>query len=105
LMSAEGKATLEIIRSLLASGLGTEAFPRADTHEEVQALVRRLQQEGKTLEAKIVISGFTLWPVTHHEIEQACETCMYYLRLRKHCELPELDLPVEPEWSCRLWRI
>jgi hypothetical protein len=30
---------------------------------------------------------------------------MYYLIRRRHCALPELDLPVEPDWSCRLWRI
>jgi hypothetical protein len=24
---------------------------------------------------------------------------------RRFCELPELMLPVEPQWSCRLWRI
>ena len=39
------------------------------------------------------------------DIEQACETCMYYKVHRRYCELPELELPVEPEWSCRLWRI
>jgi hypothetical protein len=30
---------------------------------------------------------------------------MYYLLHRKFCELPELALPVEPTWSCKLWRI
>jgi hypothetical protein len=30
---------------------------------------------------------------------------MYYKVHRRYCELPELDFPVEPEWSCRLWRI
>ena len=33
----------EEVRTLLASGLQTEVFPRADTHEEVQAIVARLQ--------------------------------------------------------------
>lgn len=103
-MSADADAKREQIKSLLAGGLGTEAFPRADTHDEVQSVVKRLR-EADDLKAKLVVSGFTLTPVMHNEIEQACETCMYFLVRRRHCELPELDLPVEAEWSCRLWRI
>ncbi len=95
----------EDIRALLTDGLVTEVFPRADTHEEVQAIVARLQEAQGDLKALLVISGFTLEPVTHEGIEQACETCMYYKVHRRYCELPELELPVEPEWSCRLWRI
>ncbi len=95
----------EDIRALLADGLVTEVFPRADTHDEVQAIVARLQEAQGDLEALLAISGFTLKPVMHEGIEQACETCMYYKVHRRYCELPELELPVEPEWSCRLWRI
>jgi hypothetical protein len=95
----------EAIRSMLDGGLVTEVFPRADTHEEVLAITRRLQQEGATLEAKLVIGGFTLLPIEHEDLEQLCRTCMYYQTHRRHCVLPELDVPVEPEWSCRLWRI
>ena len=91
--------------ALLRGGLRTEVFPRADTHEDVQAIVQRLRQSGGGLESRLAIGGFTLEPVTHAEIEQACESCMYYLVHRRYCELPELDLPVEPQWSCRLWRI
>jgi hypothetical protein len=98
-------ATREEIRSLLAGGLGTEAYPRADTHEQVQELVKRLQEEGTDLPAKLVIAGFLLSPVHHNELEQSCRSCMYYLIRRRHCTLPELDVPVEADWSCRLWRI
>ena len=38
-------------------------------------------------------------------IEQSCATCMYCERHRRYCALPELQLPVEPRWSCTLWRI
>jgi hypothetical protein len=93
------------IRSLLAGGLETEVFPRADTHEQVQAIVARLQAPGADLKAKLAIGGFTLTPVEHGGMEQSCETCMYYKVHRRFCELPELDVPVEAEWSCRLWRI
>lgn len=92
------------IAALLASGLATEVFPRADSHEDVQAIVARLRQT-QNLKTKLVIAGFTNHPVEHGGIEQPCETCMYYLVHRKYCELPELACPVEPGWSCRLWRI
>jgi hypothetical protein len=94
----------ERIRALLAGGLITEFMPRGDSHEAIQAIVARLQGAAD-LEARLVIGGFTLHPVEHDGIEQACETCMYYLVHRRYCELPELDVPAEPEWSCRLWRI
>ena len=93
----------EEIRGLLAGGLKTDAFPRAYTQDEIQAVVTRTR--GASLETKLVIGGFTLTPVTDADMEQACETCMYYKVHQRYCELPELDLPVEPEWSCRLWRI
>ena len=92
-------------RSPCSRGLTTEVLPRGDTHEDVQAIVARLRAPASDLTAKLVIAGFTLTPVEHDGIEQACETCMYYLVHRRYCELPELDVPVEPEWSCRLWRI
>ncbi len=93
------------IETKLRAGLDTEVEPRADTHERVQEIITRLRTSDGSLEVKLVIGGFTLEPIEHGGIEQACETCMYYLVHRKWCELPELDLPVEPQWSCRLWRI
>lgn len=90
----------------LKSGLKTEVWPRAGTSEEVNAIVNRLQNEaGEDLEKKLVIAGFTDHMIEIEDIEQPCETCMYYKVHAKFCELPELMLPVEPEWSCRLWRI
>lgn len=103
-MSNEDDKRREEIRILLAAGLNTEVYPRADTHEQVQEIVARLQAD-KDLKSRLVIGGFTLAPIMHEDIEQACETCMYYKVHRRFCELPELDVPVEPEWSCRLWRI
>lgn len=94
------------IARLLADGLEAEVYPRADTPEETQAIIARLRTEaGADLEKRLRIGGFTLDKVEHGGIEQLCETCMYYLVHRRYCELPELDMPVEPQWSCRLWRI
>ncbi len=93
------------IWSMLGGGLPTEVLPRADTHEQVLAIVQRLREDERGLAGKLVIAGFTLSPVEHEGMSQICRTCMYYHSRRCHCVLPELDLPVEPQWSCRLWRI
>ena len=91
---------------LLASDLKTEVWPRAETGDDVNAIVNRLQNEaGDDLVKKLVIAGFTDYTIVADDLEQPCETCMYYKIHAKFCDLPELQLPVEPEWSCRLWRI
>ncbi|GHE01070.1 hypothetical protein U879_13195 [Defluviimonas sp. 20V17] len=104
--SPEDDALRARIGDMLASGLETEVWPRAETSEMVNQIVGRLRTEAAgDLEKKLVIGGFTDHTITAEDMEQPCETCMYYLIHRKYCELPELDVPVEPHWSCRLWRI
>lgn len=104
--TAEDDSLRNEIAGKLGAGLKTEVFPRAETSEMVVELIARLQNEaGDDLDKKLIIGGFTDHTIEVQDIEQPCETCMYYLVHRKFCELPELMLPVEPEWSCRLWRI
>jgi len=106
--SGADESRRETIRKLLDAGLDVEAFPRCDSHEQAQAVVRRLQGlDANDLPGRLVVAGVTNFTVEHPEAElaQPCETCMYYLVHRNYCELPELDIPVEPDWSCRLWRI
>ena len=99
-------ALRSVIAGKLKAGLKTEVFPRAETSEMVNEFITRLQNEaGDDLDKKLIISGFTDYTIEAHDIEQPCETCMYYQTHNKFCDLPELMLPVEPEWSCRLWRI
>ena len=94
------------IEAKLKAGLETEVWPRAETSEMVNEVVGRLQNEaGEDVTKKLVVAGFTDHVIEVDEIEQSCETCMYYLIHRRFCELPELMLPVEEDWSCRLWRI
>jgi hypothetical protein len=94
------------IGARLRDGLEAEVVPRCDAQEDVLAVVQRLKTLAPDdVDGRLIIGGFTDHAVVHEEIEQACETCMYYLVHRRYCELPELDLPVEPHWSCRLWRI
>ncbi len=99
-----------VLRVMLQSGLKTEIEPRAYTSEEVIHLVARLRSLSATAFAeKLTIAGFTLTPYapphSEDDLSQSCETCMYYVTHRRFCELPELNLPVEKDWSCRLWRI
>ncbi|WP_254892687.1 hypothetical protein [Acidithiobacillus thiooxidans] len=94
------------LEELLRTGLRTEAEPRAYDPEMQQSVLTRLQKiPEEEIAERIAIAGFTLHPYAAEGIEEACETCMYYLSHRQFCALPELMLPVRPEWSCRLWRI
>ncbi|MEQ8289319.1 MAG: hypothetical protein RIB78_06315 [Gammaproteobacteria bacterium] len=94
------------LQESLSNGLDVEVEPRAYTHEEILEVISRLQNlEESDVINKLKVAGFTLKPYVIDDDEQACETCMYYKVHRRFCELPELMLPVEEEWSCRLWRI
>ncbi len=104
-MSNELEAIRKDIETALNDGLRTEAMPRADNLDAVNEIIGRLRDSDGSLQSKLVIGGFTLTPIDYGGLEQACETCMYYLVHKKYCDLPELDLPAEPQWSCRLWRI
>ena len=98
------------VTQLLQNGFATEVEPRAYTSEAVNDLIHRLQSYGPNhVEEKIKIVGLTLQPYQPPDMEddlvQSCESCMYYVIHRRFCELPELALPVEKDWACRLWRI
>lgn len=55
------------------------------------------------LKGKLAVSGLVDEP--YGDDRMRCQECMYYLVHRKWCDLPELAIPVEPDWWCRLWRI
>ncbi len=109
-MSTDGDSLRETLQNLLKDGLKTEVEPRAYTSEEVQQLVGRLQSIPQNdFSKKLITAGFTLNPYTSpdqdDDLKQSCETCMYFVTHRRFCDLPELRIPVEKDWSCRLWRI
>jgi hypothetical protein len=92
------------IGALLAGGLNTktEPFPASDREfGQLLAETRALAEDD--LEGKLVLTGFTDKPYGPDQMR--CQECMYYLVHRKWCDLPELAVPVEPDWWCRLWRI
>jgi hypothetical protein len=69
-----------------------------------QAMVDRLRATADMKE-KVVIAGLTHTPVEADGIEKSCENCIYFLARRSWCDLPELNIPVDPEWYCALWRV
>lgn len=94
----------DLIGKVLAGGLKTQTEPFPETHREFGALLadlRDLKQDD--LNGKLILSGFTDKPYGPDQMR--CLECMYYLVHRKWCDLPELAVPVEPDWWCRLWRI
>lgn len=106
----------EIARLLESSGFATDWRDRADDDVRFQAVLAALRRSGAAgtdgadgadggIATKLRLAGFTAHPVTHEGIDQACASCMYYLVHRRWCDLPELNLPVRPEWSCNVWRI
>lgn len=105
---AEDEALRSECERLLSTGLETRWRERAYSSEAVNEVVARLQAHaGEGLATRLAIAGVTLKPYVSKEedLVQACESCMYYVIHRRFCELPELQLPVKPAWSCRLWRI
>jgi hypothetical protein len=92
------------IEQLLGGGLRTETEPFPETEREFGQLLAELRGlPPHDLAARLVKSGFTDKPYGPEQMR--CQECMYYLVHRKWCDLPELSVPVEPEWWCRLWRI
>ncbi len=107
--AADEAALRECLGAMLRDGVPTEWRERAGDNEAVNRMVARLAETGRDHAAALLrIAGFTPTPFQCEgadDIAQACKTCMYYARHRGFCELPALRLPVEPRWSCRLWRI
>jgi hypothetical protein len=101
----DDEALRQKVWKYLDVGLVTEVEPRADNLEAAQAILDRLHPLSRDIIGKMTVAGFYEAPVDHGGIEQSCETCVYFQVHRRFCELPEIALPVEAHWSCRLWRI
>jgi hypothetical protein len=93
----------------LAAGLETKWQQRAYDSDEIEKVLRQLRSLAPLdRTGRLIIAGFIPRPylaAEEPELEQGCSTCMYFERNRQYCNLPELALPVRPEWSCVLWRI
>jgi len=103
-MSGDRDQQLQAIADLLAGGLETQTEPFPETEKEFAEILTELRHLAlDDLKAKLVIGGFVDHP--YGPEQQRCMECMYYLVHRRWCDLPELAVPVEPDWWCRLWRI
>ncbi len=92
------------IEQMLGDGLRTQTEPFPETEKEFAELLVQLRElPPDDLAGKLVLSGFADKPYGPDRMR--CQECMYYLVHRKWCDLPELAVPVEPDWWCRLWRI
>ncbi len=95
---------LRMIADHLNEGLTTMVDPFPETDREFALILDELRALGPNeLREKLVLSGWLLHP--HGEEQMRCQECMYYLVHRRWCDLPELNLPAESDWWCRLWRI
>jgi hypothetical protein len=105
---ADDAALRDKLENLLQQGLKTRSEERAYGDAAISAIVRELNSVRPDDHAsKLIVAGFTNEPYVAgvDDIAQACETCMYYAVHRRFCDFPELRIPVQPQWSCRLWRI
>lgn len=89
---------------LLSGGLETQVDPIPEDNFQFAMIIDELERlDPDDVVGKLVVSGYIDRP--HPENEQRCLECIYYKPRRRWCEIPELDLPAEAEWWCRLWRI
>lgn len=102
--SEQQHALLRKMAQLMQNGLQTQTEPFPETEKEFAAILDELRAlDPGDVEAKMVVSGFVDRP--YGPDQQRCMECMYYLVHREWCDLPELAVPVDADWWCRLWRI
>lgn len=96
----------DIVAQMLAAGLKTEVDPFPQSAAAFNELLRRLRElPPDDLVNRLVLGGFADHPLGDGEDRMRCAECIYFLRNRRWCDLPELPIPVEPDWFCRLWRM
>jgi hypothetical protein len=101
---AKQAETLQRIAELLDSGLETQVEPFPETEKEFGELINALRKlKPDDLVGRLVIGGFLNKPWGPDKLR--CMECINFLVNRRWCDLPELAVPVEPDWYCRLWRV
>lgn len=104
---SEDNALRDHIGRLMANGLETQTEPFPEDNIAFESILSELKAldplDADDLTKKLIISGFVNKP--YGEDKLRCFECIYYLVNRKWCDLPELALPVEADWWCRLWKI
>ncbi|QBB72759.1 hypothetical protein ELE36_18015 [Pseudolysobacter antarcticus] len=91
---------------MLEGGLKTTVEPFPETQVEFQRILDELALlDHNDLTTRLQVGGFLREPKEIAGVMQRCQECIYYLPHRKWCDLPELPVPVEPNWWCRLWKV
>ncbi len=101
---ADHDTLIRMIEDAFREGVGVDisSFPKTD--KDFYKLLADLRSVSTDdLKAKLSLSSWKLSPQGKDKMR--CQECVYFLVHRRWCDLPELDLPTAPYWSCRLWRI
>ncbi len=92
------------VGKLLASGLETRTEPFPKNQQEFDGILGELRQlKSNDVYNRLIIAGFLDHP--HGPDQNRCMECIYFLPHKTWCDLPEIDLPVESYWWCRLWKV
>ncbi len=95
-----------LLGRVLATGLKTQLEPFPQSEKQFDAILAEIRAlEPDDLIGRLVVGGFVGHPVDAHESNMCCRECIYFLPHRRWCDLPELPLPVESDWYCRLWKM
>jgi hypothetical protein len=94
------------VDGLLSYGVKSTMSPFPETQSQFLDIVRQLRQlDENDLLGRLDIGGFANYSIGEGDDLQRCQECIYYLPNGKWCDLPELPVPVEPHWWCRLWKM
>lgn len=109
-LSLLNRATDDTVRvwadGLLQFGIDPIIEPFPKTQSEFLAIVEELRAlHENDLIGRLRIGGFTNYSMGEGEDIQRCKECIYYHPNRKWCDLPELPIPVDAHWWCRLWKL
>jgi len=104
--SSETETVRVWVDGLLSYGVKSTMSPFPETQTEFLAIVRELRQlHENDLLGRLDVGGFANRTIGEGEGMQRCQECIYYLPNGKWCDLPELPIPVEAHWWCRLWKM
>jgi hypothetical protein len=104
--SSEVETVRVWVDGLLTYGIKSTMSPFPETQTEFLEIVRELRTlDGNDLLGRLDVGGFANYPVGDGDDRQRCQECIYYLPNSRWCDLPELPVPVEAHWWCRLWKM
>ncbi len=101
----------QLIDDTLEQGINTDVS-LAEDDQTWQSIVQELRElDRDDLLGVLEVGGFANHSLGDEgEMEAGavvlrCAECIYYYPNRKWCDLPELPVPVEPHWYCKLWKL